>query len=516
MITNETRTKNTSKGIVWGLIYKSASILLPFISRTIIIVYLGVEYTGLGSLFTSILQVLSLAELGVGHALVFSMYKPVAENDIESINAYMAFYKKCYRIIGVLILSLGILLVPFIPVLVKSDIPDGVNLYILYGIFLGNTVISYFLFSYKTSVIIASQRMDIINRVYLFCFIGQQIIQIILLIVFRNYYLFVIVIPLNTIINNLTINYIVKKTCPEIDCKGKLDQKEINVIKDIVSGMMFQKIGSVVLSSVDTVVISAFLGLRLLGIYNNYYYIIAALFAFLAIINNSVIPSVGNNIQTHDLDSNYSVFRLYSFMYSWVVIFCAACLLSLYQPFMRLWVGEKYLLDFRMVMLLTGYFVIWKIVDPVYVFRDASGGWKEYKFIPMLAAGINLISNIILVQIIGLYGIVISTMIAFIVIYVPFFSFPLFNTYFRSIEKYRRYLFDQIKTVLVAMIVVSATYFGTSWITGNSVIEFVKKAMLCFVESSVLLFLVYFRDNDFVLTKNFVENSIIKKLIFKG
>lgn len=511
MLNDESRTKNAGKGIFWGFAYRIVSIILPFVSRTIIIYYLGVEYTGLGGLFTSILSVLSLAELGIGHALVFGMYKPIAEKEISKINAYMGFYRKCYRIIGTIILFIGLLLLPFLPYLISGDIPNNINLYILYIIYLCNTVISYFLFAYKSSILTANQRTDLTSKISLLCLIGYQSAQIVLLLLFRNYYFYAVVLPISTVVNNLIINYVVKKQYPEIDCKGKMDKKEIDSIKEIVGGIIFQKIGFVVLSSVDTIIISAFLGLRILGIYNNYYYIISSLFGFLTVINSSVIPSVGNSIQTKDLESNYSLFRLYSFLYNWIVIFCFTCLLTLYQPFMRIWVGKTNMLDTTMVFLLAFYFVIWKIIDPVYVFRDASGCWKKYKTVPLIAAALNLVTNIILVQFIGLYGIVLSTIISFLIIYIPFFSYPLFKDYFNSKQKYVKYLFEQFEYIIVAVFVAGATYYLCSFLPNDNISGFVIKASMCSLVPNFMLFSIFHRCKDFKLTALFLKNNIITK-----
>ena len=511
MINNNSRTRNASKGIAWGFLYRLFSIVLPFVTRTIMIYYLGIEYTGLGSLFTSILQVLSLAELGIGHALVFGMYKPVAEENYLKVNAYLNFCKKCYKVIGGVILVVGLLLLPFLPKLVSGNVPVDVNLYVLYLIYLFNTVISYFLYAYKTCVLTATQHTDIINQIQLVCLFGSQLFSAIFLLLFKNYYLYSICIPASTVANNLLVNRIVVSKFPEIQSEGQLEHDEIADIKEIVFGMVFQKIGSVVLSSVDSIVISAFLGLTILGKYNNYYYIITALFGFMNVIVTSLVPSVGNSIQTQNIETNYKLFRTFSFIYAWITIWCSACLLSLYQPFMKLWVGESNMLDFRIVVLLVIYFIVWKLVDPAYIFRDAAGSWKEYKCIPLIAAAVNLVSNIILVQYIGLQGIVISTIVAFGLIYIPFFSYPLFKTVFKTKSKYYTYIFDQVKYLLIAALVDTATFYVCKYILGETVTGLVLKAGICIIVPNVILFLAFFKTKDYQETMHFLQEKIRHK-----
>lgn len=145
------RTKNSARNIRWGIIQKLAQSLGPFVVRTVLIYVMGAEYAGLNSLFTSILSVLSLTELGFSQAIVYSMYKPVAEGDKEKICALLNIYKRAYHVIGYVILGIGCAIIPLIPFLISGDVPAGINLYILYIIYLLNTVISYFLFAYKTA-----------------------------------------------------------------------------------------------------------------------------------------------------------------------------------------------------------------------------------------------------------------------------------------------------------------------------------------------------------------------------
>lgn len=374
------------------------------------------------------------------------------------------------------------------------------------------TVISYFLYAYKTCVLTATQHTDIINQIQLVCLFGSQLFSAIFLLLFKNYYLYSICIPASTVANNLLVNRIVVSKFPEIQSEGQLEHDEIADIKEIVFGMVFQKIGSVVLSSVDSIVISAFLGLTILGKYNNYYYIITALFGFMNVIVTSLVPSVGNSIQTQNIETNYKLFRTFSFIYAWITIWCSACLLSLYQPFMKLWVGESNMLDFRIVVLLVIYFIVWKLVDPAYIFRDAAGSWKEYKCIPLIAAAVNLTSNIILVQYIGLQGIVISTIVAFGLIYIPFFSYPLFKTVFKSKSKYYTYIFDQVKYLLIAALVDTATFYVCKYIPGETVTGLVLKAGICIIVPNVILIVVFFKTKDYQKTMHFCKKRFDVKI----
>ena len=187
-----TRVENTRRNIFWSYIDFAITIIFQFVSRTIIINVLGAQYLGLSSLFSSILQVLNMAELGFSGAVVYNLYKPIADNDVDTVCALLAFYRKVYRIVGCIIISVGLILTPFLPNLINGSCPEDINYYCLYLLYLANTGISYFLFAYKASLLNALQRMDLVKIAYCIINIGQCVFQILVLLLFGNYYLFVI------------------------------------------------------------------------------------------------------------------------------------------------------------------------------------------------------------------------------------------------------------------------------------------------------------------------------------
>ena len=197
------KTKNASRNIIFGFTLKLYQLLLPFIMRTVIMYAIGVQYLGLNSLFTSILQVLNLAELGVGSAMVFSMYKPIAEDDSVTICALMKLYRLYYRIIGGIILVIGLILTPFVPYLIAGDVPANINIYVLYILNLLATVLTYWLFAYRNSILQAYQRTDIVSKVTICTDTIKYLLQIAALVVFRNYYYYVIAVLITQSLNNI-------------------------------------------------------------------------------------------------------------------------------------------------------------------------------------------------------------------------------------------------------------------------------------------------------------------------
>ena len=252
------RTKNAVRNIGWGITYKVSTLLLPFVVRTVMIYSLGSEYLGLSSLFTSVLNVLSLAELGVGSAMVYAMYKPVAENDTDTVCALLNLYRKIYKIIGTIIIVMGMAIMPFLRNFISGDTPDDVNIYTLFTIYLFNTAGSYLLFAYQASVLNASQRSDVASKVNMFTGIIKNLLQIIVLLFWRNYYGYVILLPITSCAANIILAVCARNMYPQYVCRGKVKPQLAKEIKGKVMALFAVKITSVIYNSVDSIVISAF------------------------------------------------------------------------------------------------------------------------------------------------------------------------------------------------------------------------------------------------------------------
>lgn len=278
------RTKNAGRNIVFGVMLKAYQIVIPFVMRTVMIYLMGVQYLGLNSLFTSILQVLNLAELGVGSAMVYSMYKPIAIDDETRICALMKLYRTYYRVIGLVIAIIGVFLTPFIPKLIKSDVPPDINIYILYILNLAVTVLSYWLFAYKNCLLDAHQRTDVTSKVTLVTNTVQYALQILVLVLFKNYYAYVIVALFTQAMTNIVIAMVVTKMFPDYRPNGKLESSEIKTINRRIRDLFTAKLGGTITNSADTIVISAFLGLTTLAVYQNYYFIMNAVCGFITVV----------------------------------------------------------------------------------------------------------------------------------------------------------------------------------------------------------------------------------------
>ena len=507
----ENKTKNVSRNLMFGTILKIYQLLMPFIIRTIIIKILGMKYAGLNSLFNSILQVLNIAELGVGSALVFSMYRPIAENDTKKICALMQLYKIYYRVIGAVILGIGICLTPILPKLINGEVPSEINLYILYYLNLVSTVLSYWLFAYKNSLFQAHQRNDIISKVTIITNTIMYFLQIILLTLMKNYYLYVFIILITQVLNNILIAFVANKFYPNYNAQGKLEDSEVKAINSSIKDLFYSQLGLVVTTSVDSIIISAFLGLVELAIYQNYYYILNALIAFFTIFYQSCRASIGTNFIIKSVDDNFKDFKFITFIVMGVLSFCISCLLCMYQPFIKKWVGQANMLDNKCVFLFALYFFVYEIMFLFENYKGATGKWHEDRFRPLIAI-VNLITNIILVNYIGIYGILLSTIGSYIIINIPWLYRRLFIDVFEKKYKltYTKYL---IQKLLLLLIIVSSNVFLCSLIKTNGLfIQLVANLCVCTLVSSILYILFSIKDDEFdramSLAKKMFKSSI--------
>ncbi len=489
------RIKNVANGIVMGFINMLINILLPFASRTIIIYTLGTEYVGLGGLFTSILSVLSLSELGVGAAITYSLYKPIAENRIDKVNSILNLYRTVYRIIGTAIIVLSICLMPFLDVLVAGDLPSGMNMQRLFIVYVINASISYFVFGYKKVLLTAHQRYDLEVNITSVTLVIQYVLQIIILLTTNNYYFFVLVFPACTILNNLIANRVIKNKYSQYKCEGNVSKQEFIDLCKNIGGAFFSKLGSTIYLSVDNIVISTFLGLATLGKYGNYYYIISSLVAIFAIVHNSLRPTLGNCVATETVDTNWTYLEKINFAYMFVVSICCSCCMVLFQDFERVWAGLNNMLPDYMVIWFVVYFFVGRTSAVLGIYQEAAGIWWQGKFIPLIAATVNLIFNVIGVHFIGLPAILISSIISSLFVTLPGTIWIMFKHYFSKKNYLGRYLRNLLYITVKAVVVVCISYFIMRNIHVNSWITLVMKAIMGVVVSTLVLLLLNVRNN---------------------
>lgn len=508
------RTANATRNFVFGLILKLYQIIIPFIMRTVMIYYMGVEYLGLSSLFTSILEVLNLAELGIGAAMVYSMYKPIAEDDEDQVCALLNLYKKYYRCIGIVILIAGLVILPFIPYLVKSDIPSELNIYLLYVLYLLSTVFTYWLYAYKNSLLQAFQRVDIISKVTLLTNTIQYVFQLIAILRFHNYYMYILSTLVLQIFNNIFTAFIVKRMYPQYKAQGKVAEVELRDIRSRIKDIFTSKIGAVMTYSVDTIVISSCLGLSALAVYQNYNYVLTSVTGIVSIIFTSCLAGVGNSIIVESKEKNFRDLKKLSMLITCICSVGVCCFLSLYQPFMKIWVGNKLLLPYAAVVLFSIRFITFEFNQLFIMFKDAAGIWHEDRFRALLTAIANLILDLIFVKYWGTIGVIFATVFSELFIGIPWIIYNIFSTLFTERHQLKEYIVKMLGWVLkIAIIAVITTYF-TNLLPDQGIIMLLVKAIVTIIISSIFLFLFNFKSVEFKEMLLLLKN--IKGKFYKG
>lgn len=501
--------KNTTRNIVWGIVNRGVAFLVPFFMRTALIQLLGTEYLGLDSLFSSILQMLNIAELGFSSAIVFSMYKPIATNDSEKICALLNLYRTAYRVIGLLILAVGLLLTPFLPRLIKGDIPADLNLYLLYFIFLGNTVIGYWMFAYKKSLLSAHQREDLnVNANTIFTLL-KNLLQFFLLAIFHDYYLFLLIMPITSAAENLYIEWLTRKRFPQYVCRGPLDRGARKDIFKRISGLMIQRLCRQSRNSMDNIIISAYLGLAQVTMYGNYYTILYGIHTLLECITKAMTASVGRNIVVADTEKNHADMVRFTFMYMWIASVCTVCLFVIFQPFMLLWMGKELMLSRGPVILLCIYLYSLCMGDIRSVYVTSAGLWWEGRFRSAMEAAANILLNILLGRYFGISGIILATILSIVMINFIYGTTIIYRYYFKNRKLYVYYLqhiFYASVTVITALIV----YTICNKLPDGKLFALILKGIAAFFLCNFCLLLAYHR------TKNFKDASCFIREIVRG
>lgn len=501
------RKKNTVQNAIWGIINRIIALFGPFAVRTLIIYTMGTEYLGLSSLFSSILQVLNMADLGFSSAVAYCMYVPVAEDDSDTICALLNLFRKVYKIVGIVILVIGLMLMPFLKYLISGDVPADINIYWLYILYLMNTSISYLLCAYRSVLFSAFQREDVISKVYSALLIAEYAGQITVLIFLKNYYAYYIIVPVISVLNNIWIYILSKKSYPEYQPKGDIADSTKQIIKEKMSGIVISKFCGLTRNTFDSIIISAFAGLTAVAIYGNYYYILSNLSALLVIIVTSMRAGIGNSIVMDSVDKNYRDFNKFSFIYMWCISWCTICLLCLYQPFMKLWVHEENMFPFYMVVLFSIYFFGLCIGDIIESYSGAAGLWWENRRRSAGEAITNLVLNIAFGYFFGVFGIVLATIITLFLCNFIWKLFILFKYYFKEYSPWK-YLKTYLGYIGALVISGSITLFICSLIDVNDFYNLILRGMICIILPNAIMYALHRKNKRFTEAAVFVSEIV--------
>ena len=508
---SNSKTKNASINSLVGIVSQIFQIILSFATRTIFIKLLGADYLGINGIYTNILSILSITELGIGNILIFYLYKPLVNKDNEKIIQLLKFSKKAYYAIALFILFVGLLLIPILPYIIDSDLTT-INLIKYYIIFLLNSVISY-LFIYKTNLLYADQQSYKLTLLSSTVITFQYITQILVLILFHNYTLYLIVLLVSTFFNNFFASKIADKNYPylrQMEVSELTTYEKKNIIEDVKS-MFIYKSGSVIMNYTDNILISIFVGTIFVGYYSNYLLIITMINTFISIIIRGITGSIGNLIAEEDKARTKDVFYIFTYFFQFIGIICTSCLLFLFNDFINIWIGSEYLLDNATVIITIVSFYITCINNQNWIFREAGGLYKNVRLVMIIAAIINLILSIIFGYLYGLSGVLVSTLIARLLTLCWYDPLVLSKNLF--VEKFKYYLLKQFKYFFILLIVIFMDWL----IPYNNVttfVDFIIKGFFIFINSTFWFLLLNIKNKDqknMFMKIKYLLNQVLKK-----
>lgn len=500
------RTKNSIKNIIVTMIGQFVGIILQFVSRKVFITMMSSSLLGVNSIFANILSILSLAEMGIGTTITFSLYKPLSLGDKEEIKSIMRFYRDVYRIIALIVSILGIGIVFFFPLFIKENIQ---NLYLYYFLYLASTIVSY-LCAYKRTLIIADQKAYI-SSLYRYAYIIiLNIVQIIVLIKTQSYILYLAVQIILSWLENILISKHVDFLYPYLKEKTiKLNTVKQKEIFKNIKAMLFHRIGSVVVTNTDNILLSAIVGLKSVAVYANYQLVFSGLKTVLTQMFSSVTASVGNLMVEREKDYCYKLYKSIILVTFWIYGVISICLMLLLNDLIRVWVGNEFVENMFYVFILISNFFILGIREPTNIFKNSVGLFWNDRYKAIIEAVVNIVLSIIFGLLIGSEGIFLATLIS--CVFIPFWVEPyvLYKYY------WKKPLFDYFKIlmkyIIFLIIILLPQYFiGNHFIVGNW-FQLIVKALVFFAFNNALFFLFVFKSKDFKLVFNLIKNVIKNK-----
>lgn len=442
------------RNVSTSFIVQILNFFIVFLSRTIFIKILGVEYLGVSGLFTSILTILSLGELGIGEAITFALYKPIKDRDQTQINILMSIFKRFYIMTSIIILLGGILTVPFLELIIGTEAPVE-NIRLIYMLFIINSASSY-LFSYNKVLLIADQKAYKTTVIDFISNLLMNIFQIAFLIITQNYIVYLIIQIFFTLVQNILVYRTTHKEYPALDVKNyslkSLEPTEKDRLEKNIKSLMIQKVGSVTTQGIDNIIITNVINIIATGMLSNYNLIVNYITKFVNIFFSGISASVGNLIAEGNRKKMIELFNVIYFGTSVVYIIISIILNNVLDEFIFLWVGEDYILSKSTVYIVILNFYLMGMRHCVNVFKNSMGLYWYDRYKPIISALVNIIFSIILGKSFGLIGVLIGTTISLTFVNLWIEPFVLFKYGFESSPRFffKRYFIDVLSMLLVS------------------------------------------------------------------
>jgi len=497
------RVENSSKNFITGLMNQFLILVFRFVTRTVFIKCLGEEFLGINGLFSNILSLLSLADLGIGTALIYSLYKPIADNDKERQNVIIHYLKRVYFVIGLVILSFSLILLPFIKFVINEDV-TFINIYIVFLLYAFQTASTYLFFASYSEFLNANQKLYIYNKVANVITIISNIVQVVVLVTFKDFYIYLVTIILFGIIQSFIVALRTRREFPFIKEKPKntlTKREKINIFKDCGS-LMIYRTNYVILMATDNIVLSKYLGLAVVGIYSNYVLIVNSIVNVLQTFFFSIKASIGNLHASNEREKDHFIFKLVNILsVSFFGIF-AIGVFCLVNDFITIWIGEKFLLPKVVVFILSINLYFEGVRQFLASYRSTYGLFRNAKFMPLFGAFSNVVLSIILVQYFGISGVLLGTIISNLISFLWYDPYIIYKKVFNSSPV--KYYLRNIIYFIFFIVVGGICQFICNMIKISGILGFLVHGVICVIIPVMLLIIIYINTEYGVYFKEMV------------
>lgn len=482
--------------------------VLKFVSRRVFVLLLGEEYLGINGLFTDVLSMLSLAELGFSVSITYSLYRPVAQGDTEMVKSLMRLYRRAYQVVGLVVLALGLTLLPFLDFFVKEMPPNIPHIPLIYVLSLANASVSYF-FAYKSTLLFVNQKKYIETTIRAAVALLAVTAQIVTLLLTGNYLYYLVLSIGATVVQNVAIAVKTDRLYPYLHEKEvrPLPEGTLKEIRRNVRAMLLHRVGTVAVFNTDNLLISKFAGVATTGLYSNYMMIRSFLNVIVCALFDAITPTMGNLTVTETENSQQAAFRRLNFFSAWLFGWMSICMFCLYDPFIDIWLGEGYLLSGPAVLLIVVNFYVNSMRIPVNNTKGVLGLFWDDRYKAILEAVFNLIVSVVLAQRWGIEGILAGTLISTLAF--PFWCEPVV-LYCRGLHiPAAKYFTDYIGRLAATVVSGTITWLLCST-AGSGVSGFLLKAVICAAIPNAAYLLLYRRTEEFTFLKNMGARAVRK------
>ncbi len=508
------RTSNSLKNIASNLGLKLLMVGLQFATRTLFIHNLGTLYNGINSLVSSTLSFLNIAELGIGSAIVFAMYKPIADDDKEKVKQYLDYYKKIYHTLGFVVLAIGLVMMPFLPYMMK-DLQGTASIrdvYIIYALYLFQSFTSFFWYADRRGFLTARQEDYKVTAINYTTSILSVVSQGVILSTVNGFFGFVLYVALPIafeVARNLAKGFFIAKSYPYIKEKpeGRLSKEEKKELYKNTLGLSIAKLSAIINNAVDSIIISTLIGVEILGRYHNYQTLILMVASFVGMLFTSLIPSIGNLGVSSDTENRKRIFSIINFLAFWIHGLCAIIYFVVVQPFVRIWIGEANVMySIPMMVAICLNFLTQGMCYSTAVFREGCGLYYQGRYRPIFTALFNILFSVILGKFFGIPGIIFATVLSRFITTWWFDAYIVFKYVFA--EKPYKYLLDYVLKLIIIGVGGTLTAFLCSLHSLTGVLEIIVNGMIALITVNCIFLLLFFKTKEFTATRNFALNFV--------